>query len=92
MANFTSKPKTCREHDQRAGKTHPIRQPQPSAAGAVTMAANPPKPRWFLLPNLEKFKAAPTMNLYSVVNSVSLISMYLFPFLITFPFPSRIYN
>lgn len=26
------------------------------------------------------------MNLYSVVNSVSLISMYLFPFLITFSF------
>lgn len=64
----------------------------PSAAGSVTMAASPPQTRWFLLLNLENFTTAPTMNLYSVVNSVSLISMYLFPFLITFAFPSRIYN
>lgn len=63
-----------------------------SALGPVTMAASPLQTRWFLLLNLENFTAAPTMNLYSVVNSVSLISMYLFPFLITFAFPSRIYN
>lgn len=52
--------------------------------GTVTMAASLVQTRWFLLPNLENFTVAPTMNLYSAVNSVSLISMHLSPFLITF--------
>lgn len=47
--------------------------------GAVTMAAGLMQTRWFLLPNLENFTVAPTMNLYSAVNSVSPISMHLFP-------------
>lgn len=61
-------------------------------ARCVTMAASLVQTRWFLLPNLENFMVAPTMDLYSAVNSVSLISMHLSPFLITFAFPSCIYN
>lgn len=89
-ANCTRKPEALGEHDQRRGGHASLASA--STAGPVTMAAGPPQTRWFLLLNLENFTAAPTMNLYSVVNSVSLISMYLFPFLITFAFPSCIYN
>lgn len=91
MASFTRKPRSCRDHDQRHEERNGFAR-QPQGCGSVTMAATPLQARWFLLPNLENFTAAPTMNLYSVVNSVCLISMYLFPFLITFAFPSRIYN
>lgn len=43
------------------------------------MAASLVQTRWFLLPNLENFTVAPTLDLYPAVNSVSLISVYLFP-------------
>lgn len=91
LANFTRKPKTQRGQDHRREDTPRLVRQLPDL-GFCHHGSQPSADQVVFITELGKLYPAPTMNLYSVVNSVSLISMYLFPFLITLAFPSRIYN